>query len=392
MASLAQPIPDSPRKRPTIREAWRKKTNYKAKRFTGYAPISMAMIVEVGRLAAGKAVQLLYVILGASLGQFTDAQKGEAFKETAADLKTSDLAELCNCDVKTIQRELADLKRRGIIEWEQSAKGVNVLTPLFRHWEGISDYRPAPVAEPDPEPEPEDEPIEDDPATKRTTVNVTSSPVYVRAGKQSKRYGVAGAVTHTQFLVRGDLDAECSAVLKDGVLQVILEGKWDGKKLSGSVRQTKGIEEKPRHSRGGEAPRAAEYPKRTSGEDFTATKLKAARILASHPRAAELSALFDAPIYQSCKKTLSGDPVALKKACQAVGDLPHEYLVEFLEGRAERRILPMHVPSICLEALHCWQKSKDLPAPRKKLTREEIDEMVRRDKDARLARKRELAS
>jgi hypothetical protein len=375
--------------RDSIRDKWRKATNYARPRFTGYAPISKAMFVEVGRLTAGKATQLVYVILGASLGQYTNPANHEPFKETAADLKTSDLAELCNCDVKTIQRELADLKRRGIILWEQSSKGINVITPLFRQWASLPDYKPAPVAEPDPEPE--DEPIEEGPAqpvTKRT-VNVTSAPVYVRAGKQSKRYGVDGAVTHTQFLVRGNLDAECSAVLKDGVLQVILEGKWDGKKLGNVSLQAKGIEEKPRHSRGGSPSVHPSSEKRTSGESKT-----------SHPRAAELSALFDAPIYQSCKKTLSGDPVALRKACQAVEDVPHEYLVEFLEGdperniqgRAMRAILPNHVHLICAEALHNWQKSKDMPVKPKKLTREEMDEMVRRDREARLARKRELAS
>ena len=47
---------------------------------------------------------------------------------------------------------------------------------------------------------------------------------------------------------RAKLDAECSAVVKDGVLRVILEGKWDGKTLDTSALQQKGIEgQKPRH-------------------------------------------------------------------------------------------------------------------------------------------------
>src|SRR5271163_1630449 len=134
MASLAQPNPkpSKPRKPVSVREKWRAKTNYKPPRFTGFAPISFAMVAEVGRLTAGKATQLLYVSLTASLGQIV--KKEQAFKEIAADLRTLELAELCNCDERTVQRELGDLAHRKVILWEQSKKGVNTITPLFRTW------------------------------------------------------------------------------------------------------------------------------------------------------------------------------------------------------------------------------------------------------------------
>lgn len=388
MASLAQPSPKLPRKLPSVRDKWRQKTKYDRKRFTGYAPISFAMVAEVGRLTTGKATQLLYVILTASLGQMVD--QTEAFNERAADLRTSDLAELCACDERTIQRELGDLKTRKVILWDQSKKGVNVITPLFRSWCDLPDYRPAPVLE--PAAEADDEPESEDPAKlDKGTTRVTRKPVHVGAGKKSKAYPVDCGVSALQFDVR-QLDADCSAVVKDGVLLVTLEPKWDASKSLNGLLKEKGIEEKirqgcrisPSQTRG----KGTKGERRTSGEDFTPEKLKSARILASHPRAAELSALFDGPIYQSCKKTLSGDPVALKKACQAIADTPHDYLVEFMEGRAERKIIPLHVPSICLEALHCWRKSKDMPVAKRDLTREEMDAMVARDRAARLAKRR----
>ncbi|MGA2150854.1 MAG: hypothetical protein ABSG48_01685 [Geobacteraceae bacterium] len=142
MATATNPL-SKPQKSTTLAAKWRAKTNYRSKRFTGYAPISFAMVVEAGRLTAGKATQLLYVILTASLGQFT--KPDEAFMESAVDLKTSDLAELCGCDERTIQRELGDLARRKVIIWDQSKKGVNNVKPLFRTWESLPDYKPGPV-------------------------------------------------------------------------------------------------------------------------------------------------------------------------------------------------------------------------------------------------------
>ena len=116
----------------------------------------------------------------------------------------------------------------------------------FPFWNSLPDYKPAPVLEPDPEPE--DEPVQDDPAQNaKQTVQITKDPVFVRAGRKSKRYPVECGIASCEFEVKGKLDAECSAVVKDGVLRVILEGKWDGKTLGTSALQQKGIEEKPRH-------------------------------------------------------------------------------------------------------------------------------------------------
>lgn len=372
MASLAQPKPNAPRKL-SVRDRWRTKTNYSPKRFTGYAPISFAMVAEIGRLTAGKATQLLYVSLTASLGQYTDPKNNEPFKETTAEIPTSDLKELCNCDERTIQRELADLKFRKVITWEQTKKGMNVITPLFRSWLSLPDYKPAPVLEP----ESGDEPIPDDPAQadkqKETTV-LTRNPVYVKAGKTSKRFPVNCGVAAFEAEIRGKLDAECSAVVKDGVLRVIIEAKWDGKSLGNDLKKQKGIEEKIRQ--GCRISPEQTEGKRTKGERGT----KGEQPGSVHPRAQELSSLFDPLIHRWCGKTLSGDPQALLQACNAIGDTPSEVLVHDAVQRAARTLTPLHTISLCKEIAHNWQKSKGMPVQKKLPTREEIDAMIEREK------------
>lgn len=351
MASLAQPTSGSPRKLLSVRDRWRGKTNYGPKRFTGYAPISFAMVAEVGRLTAGKATQLLYVILTASLGQIV--KQTEPFKELAADLKTSELAELCGCDDRTIQRELGDLARRNVIIWEQSKKGVNVVTPLFRSWERLSDYKPAPVAE--PEPEPEDEPTPEDPAQNaKVTTQVTKKPVHVAAGKKSKAYPVDCGVSSLQFDVR-KLDADCSAVVKDGVLLVTLEPKWEAKQGVEGLQKAKGIQANMRQG-------CRISPSESTGKERKGDRRTSGENKVIHPRGEELSSLFDPLIHKWCGKTLSGDSQTLLKACNAIGDTPHDQLVKDVIERAGRRLTLLHVEAFCKEAAHNWQAGKRIPA------------------------------
>jgi hypothetical protein len=382
MSALPQPSPASPkgpRKPVSIRDKWRAKTNYNKKRFSGYAPISFAMVAEIGRLTAGKATQLLYVILTASLG--TIVKETEEFNERACDLKTSDLADLCGCDDRTIQRELGDLSRRNVIAWDQSKKGVNNVTPLFRSWFSLPDYKPAPMLE--PEPEAEDESPEDDAAANpKVITHLTKSPVYVKAGKKSKRIPIECGVAAIEWQVKGKVDAECSAVVQDGVLRVILEGKWDRESFKNETLEQKGIDSKMRQ--GCRISPNSTESKRTKGERGT----KGEQVRVSHPRAEELSSLFDPLLLKSCGKSLSGDPSMLLAACEAIGQADHDYLVKCVIDRAERELKLVHVKAVCREIAHNWEKSKGMPAPAKELTREEMDAMVAADRAKRLAKRR----
>jgi hypothetical protein len=49
----------------------------------------------------------------------------------------------------------------------------------------------------------------------------------------------------------------------------------------------------------------------------------------------------------------------LVAACEAVGDCDHNFLVHFAVQRAERPVKsPLHVKTICAEALASWKASK----------------------------------
>lgn len=357
------PIPNPKQKRISARDRWRAKTNYKPKRYTGFAPISLAQIAEIGRLTAGKATQILYVILGASLGQIV--KPDEPFNERVADLRTADLAELANCDERTVQRELGDLRHRSLITWEQTKKGVNQVTPLFRSWASLPDYRPGPVEEPEVANEDQLETETDAKSDIRT--EVTRKPVYVPAGKRSKAIPVKCGVASLQF--ESNVDAECSAVVQGGVLLVTLAGKWKPETGVNGLLKTDELKEKPRQG-------CRILPSETTGEDQVNTrqvhtggqssrKTRASQSTGTspvqHPRAAELSSLFDPFLLRFCGKSLSGDSVALLAACEAIGDVDHDFLVKVVVERAARPInSPRAAVAICKEIAHNWQKGKNL--------------------------------
>jgi hypothetical protein len=381
MATLPQPHPErSSKKKISVRDRWRGKTNYKPRRFTGYAPISFAMVAEVGRLTTGKATQLLYVILTASLGQIV--KPDESFNERACDLRTAELAELCGCDDRTIQRELTDLKRRSLILWEQTKKGVNQVTPLFRGWASLPDFRPGPVEEPKIEPEvSSDEEIAKDP----NRTEVTRRPVHVAAGKRSKAIPVTCGVASIQFEA-SNFDAECSAVVQGGVLLVTLAG-W----VNGLLNQ-KEINAKPRHgcriftdgSEANQVNTGGQSSQKGRGRQSNGTSP------VQHPRAAELCSLFDSFLLKSCGKSLSGDSVALLAACEAIQDVDHDFLVKVVVERASRPISsPRAAVAICKEVAHNWKKAKGLPPERKLPTREEIDAIVAQEREQRLKKQAE---
>lgn len=81
-----------------------------------------------------------------------------------------------------------------------------------------------------------------------------------------------------------------------------------------------------------------------------------------HPRATELSSLFDPFLLKSCGKSLSGDSVALLAACEAIQDVDHDFLVKVVVDRAARPISsPRAAVAICKEIAHNWKRAKDLP-------------------------------
>jgi hypothetical protein len=116
-----------------------------------------------------------------------------------------------------------------------------------------------------------------------------------------------------------------------------------------------------------------------------------AKKILDHPRAAELAKLFD-PILSRCRAgILSVEPIAWQAACEAVQDCDHDFLVHFAVQRAERPIKsPLHVKTICAEALASWKASKVLDGaglPAQKLTMDQIRAMAAKERAARLGKK-----
>jgi hypothetical protein len=377
MASLAARKPKTEKKAVSPLERMRASTNWDANpRPTGFAPLYNASLADAFRLADGAAFKILMLVWNRSFGRIVP--KGKPFSEVTGPLAVSEIAELVHCDERTAQRELNGLVERKVIGRDKVGNGLFEFRPLYKTWASLPDYKPGPVSE--PAAESDDEPETGDPAqADKQTTHVTKAPVRVTAGKKSKAFKVDCGVSALQFDVR-QLDADCSAMVKDGVLLVTLEPKWNAGSGVEGLKKQKGIEENRRQI-------CRSSPSETEGKASSGNRRTSGESAVKHPRAEELSALFDGPIYQSCKKTLSGDPVALKKACEAIADTPHEYLVDFLSERASRKILPLHAPSICSEALHNWQKSGELPAQKKEVTREEINKIIERE-TAELAAKR----
>jgi hypothetical protein len=83
----------------------------------------------------------------------------------------------------------------------------------------------------------------------------------------------------------------------------------------------------------------------------------------------------------------------LLAACEAIQAVPHDYLVKCVVDRASRPISGgKAVVAICKEIAGNWGKVKDLPHDKPSLTDDDLKAMVAKDREARLAKERELAA
>ncbi len=363
----------------------REETRFDLPRIQGFAPYPKAAAADNWRLTSLSGTRVLDLIIIKALGR--RVLKEEPFLEVTEPLKVSQIAELCRLDERTIQRELKDMVDRKVILQTQVGKGLYEFQPLFRDWEYLPDYVPRPLAEPDSESD--DEPIEDDPAQNgkdETVTKLTERPVRIAAGKKSKPVKVECGVSALQFFA--NIDAECSAVVKGGVLLVNLNYAEGSKSGNGRSNVSNNLNSFPRRTSRDDSSKArgkgTKSERRSEGENVT-------KLL--HPRASELCELFDPLILRWCGKTLSGDKSALLRACKAIGDTPHDVLVHDVVERSERTIKPAHAESICKEIEHNWRRSKTLPPQKKLPTREEIDAIIAREQKelAEARRKRRLA-
>lgn len=349
MASLPA-IPKTSKLKPpavSARDALRRATNYGPQRFTGFAPIPMAAFAEIPRLSSGAACQqLLYLSLALSLGQMVE--QNQPFKETTEERTTAEWAELCGCDERTFQREVLGLAQRKVIDYKQRKKGVWQVTPLFRSWDKLVDYKPGPTVEP----ETDDEPAPEDPAAADkagTITRLTEKPVSVRAGGSSKKIKADCGIS--DIVVSSNLDIHFEAVVQGGSLHLKFIGPQFKAIAGNDLLKAKGIQANQRHG---------------------------CRV--EHPRAAEVAGLFDPFLLKWCGKSLSADETAWRQCCELVADVPNETLVKDVVERAARRIKsPLTSIAICREIAENYHLSKN-PPPAKRdprhVSKEDMDAMI----------------
>jgi len=279
-------------------------------------------------------------------------------------LSVEDLAQICRCDVRTIERELAALDKRGLAEIKRPARGEIEARLKYRDWEALPDYKSAVLEMPvTDEAEELSEADEAKPGNQRVT---GKKPVRLAAGALSKVFPVSCGVKTFRHKAEGPVDLEFSCVIQAGELLVVsrFPDDWQEKVWNSQPRSNR-INENTPLSRHGCREDLAPIPS-NRGSQITPREGKVDSPPAVvHPRAAELISLFDPILAASAARLLSGDPQSLRLACEAVQDCDHNFLVKFAVQRASAPVKsPLHCKTICAEALQSWRASSEPGAHR----------------------------
>lgn len=274
-------------------ERLRASSDYDAEK--GYSPFFHGFLADLPRLTSGGSCTLLVLtLLSKSLGR--GAHKGEPRPDWTLALSVEDLAQICRCDVRTIERELVALDKRGLAEVRRSGKGEVEARLRYRDWEALPDYKSSVVEMAGPDetvPELTDE-QEAKPGNQRVTGR---KPVRLPAGALSKAFPVSCGVKTFRHKAEGPVDLEFSCVIQAGELLVVSRFPDDWReKVVNALPRSNGINEN------------TSIPRHGCREGFAASSPKAV----DHARAAELVKLFDPLLAASASRLLSGDSVSWK--------------------------------------------------------------------------------
>jgi hypothetical protein len=354
---------------------------------TGWVRFQKSLIPEINRITNATEGRVLSLLIVKAAGRIVPAKK--PVMDVTEPLSTEQIAELCYLDLRTAQRAIDKMVERQIIEQTQVKKGRYEFRLLWDTWRQVKDYAPDPlIALPKPEPEDEDEPPPEDPAAPNSRTVLTSKPVRVVPGKPSKPVRVDCGITSLQFL--DDIDSEFSAVVEPGGTLVVSRRSWKASDGVGGLQQAKGLQEKPRQICRGNEPKGGRRNSETQQSVASGRRENSRGSVTpavQHPRADELSALFDPILLEHCHKSLSGDTIALRAACEAIGDTDRQFLIDCVTERGKRKLLVTHILPLCREIAHNWKKSKGLPPKKSLPTRAERDAMIEEEK-RELARRR----
>jgi predicted ArsR family transcriptional regulator len=352
-------------------EKLRRRTDYEKR--SGWVPLPFAFLADLPRLTSGQACSMLILMIHAE-AQGRRKYPNEPPPDWTLAHSLEYWASLCRCDIRTVQRERDQMKARGMVEFTVDTKRRTAFRLLYRGWQAIPDWSEwikthSPV---EPKPEPEAPAVESEPRFRAT----------VQHGSQSKPFRLNCAVQSFQLENRGKLDFKFEALVKAGVL--VLAASEIAKRMKGEEAG----EEKANTSIDSTSSKAHERHGRHPGFASSSPKINPARrTQGEHPRAEELSALFDPLLLRSCGKSLSADPVALQSACEAAGAVDHDFLVKWVVDRFERPVkAPKHCKAILQECRENWEKMKDLPPIRKLPTMADIDAMIAQERAAKKRR------
>ncbi len=316
----------------------------------GFSPLFHAMLADMPRLLEGSAAgwSLVTQILRLSLGRPHDADKGRY--EKTEPISTAELAELCRVNVKTIQRQLDELAKRGVISCEtQKAKAGGfiryVLSLRLADWRKLEDYavwQRSQIKAVDDSPEEDGTDTEDADQTpiSKDAVHLFKKPAVARPGRSTRAARLT--VGAREVVCQNDsptVDVSFLAVVQSGRLVV-----------SATVANS---EVKAKGERKANDTHVVTPPNR--GSHNTPPVI--------HPRADEIANLFDPYLAQSGATLLRMDRASLRAACDAIQDCDSEYLKKFATKRAASPIKnPKHVALICEQALGSWRVARVLDA------------------------------
>lgn len=319
-------------------------------RGAGFSPLYHAMLADLPRLVEGSAAgwALVMSILRLSLGRPHAIEKGR--HEKTDPISTAELAVLCRVNVKTIQRQLDELSTRGVIglkALKQAGGFVKyVLSLRLEKWQEIEDYavwqRRQVVAIDQAASETETE-AEDENRTpiSKDAVSLFRKPTTVRPGRASRAANVNVGIT--KIVVENhspSIDALFKAVVTSGCLVVSATFATGESEAKG---ETKANAE--RHACRAVPPNGGSQKRPPVGD--------------KHPRAGEICKLFEPLLRKSGARLLSPDQAALNAACAELGDVPAEFLAQFIlgpKGRGQRPIAyPRAVAAIIRECRENWQ-------------------------------------
>ncbi len=378
MGALRQPRPIEPeRKQPktetrdkygrdpnSLPEKLRARTDYATGE--GWAPFPHAVLADLPRLSSGT-ICTTFVLVCNMLSLGRPRKSGQPWHSSTEPISKADLAELCFCDEKGIQRQISELTERGMISVKTHKSGVMkyVISLLYSTWRELEDYavwkRKQVVSI--------DEGLDDDAAEDESpaavsseAVHVFKAPVVCRPGRASKQKKLPTSVNAFVFQNDSTIDASCTAVIQSGCLIVSASVKT-------GEREEKG--ERKANAVGHGCPAAPTK----GGTKNPPTKA------ATHPRAEEICKLFDPLLQRSGSRLLSPDSAALEIACTELGAVPHDFLVHFVMGPGGRAGRPISSPrAVCSILKECranWDKRLRAAAPKMSADDMRADELAR---------------